>query len=381
MAQASRASSALGRSFRWARASARQALDRPWEPVVLEEETERRSSLGPGGHGPTERLVGGEGAEHRHPVDHVVGIVTPGQVQVVRPGVEDPGGQVGALEVLAEGEERHGFVAAHGAEQYAVDPLAAGDHPAEPLHPALPGVGLVEVVGAGQPQVVDGLPRLAGDDRPGGAEVLACGGRRRRGWTRGCRRPAAGTRSRAPRPPRPAPCRARWSGGSARRTRCPRPRWPAAAPNRRPPRPAGRRGHRSGPARCGPCTRPVRDSDRPSRWLRPCGLRAWWAPSVGDRVPGGLRWGRALGGRVRPGVGPRERQEAAAVGVGSGGRLVGSWRDRRAPGGPGDGAPDRAAARPAGWAARSRSCSSGVIAGGLRCRPPRCPCCRRPGTS
>ena len=42
--------------------------------------------------------------------------------------------------------------------------------------------GLVQVVVAGQPQVVAGLPGLAGDDRPGRAEVLA--GRGQRGQDR-----------------------------------------------------------------------------------------------------------------------------------------------------------------------------------------------------
>ena len=164
------------------------------EPVVLEEEAQGRPALGPRRHGPSERLVGGQRTEHGHPVDHVVGIVAPLELEVLRPDVEDPGGQVGPLEVLADGQERHGFVAAHGAEQDTVDPLATVDHPAEPLDPPLAGSGLVEIVRAGQPQAVAGLPRLPGHDGTGGAEVLPGRGDGRRGSTTGSPRCGGGTR-------------------------------------------------------------------------------------------------------------------------------------------------------------------------------------------
>ncbi len=111
-------------------------------------------------------------------MDDVVGVVGPPHVERVGAHVEHPGGQVGPLDVLAEDQEGHGLVAAHGAEQDPVDALAAGDHPAEPLDAALSRSGLDEVVVAVEPQVVAGLPGLTGDDRPGGAEVLAGGGQR-----------------------------------------------------------------------------------------------------------------------------------------------------------------------------------------------------------
>ena len=85
------------------RASVRQALDRPGEPVVLEEEAEGGAALGSGRHGPAEGLVGGQRPEHGHPVDHVVGIVAPRRVQVLGPDVEHPGGEIGPFEVLADG--------------------------------------------------------------------------------------------------------------------------------------------------------------------------------------------------------------------------------------------------------------------------------------
>ena len=271
-------------------------------------------------------------------------------------------------------EERHGLVAAHRPEQDAVDPLAAGDHPAQPLDPPLAGEGLVEMVGAGQPQAL--LPASHASRGTTGRAVrrfsrAAVIGRQDR------RRVVVAVeqelddvllgrpvRRRAPAPPR-----------SARRTpRRPR-RWPGAAPSRRPHPPACRHGCRCGPARSGRCTRRARGSARPSRRLQPF-VPAAWCLSFGFS-PLGLR----LGSRVR-----RACSSIVSIGrclvrsvlVVSGPRCLHRFPARLRL------ARSSVLVRsvdPRATGSRPRSPVARVAWPPRWCRPPRCPCSRLPGTS
>ena len=139
-----------------------------------------------------------------------------------------------------------------------------------------------EVVVAGQPQVVARLPRLAGDDRPGRAQVLPGGGEG--GQDRRVVALAVEEELDDVLLGGPGVVGVRRPSGSARRTRSRRRRWPGAAPSRRPRPPAGRRGRRCGPGRSGPCPRPVPGGGPPSRRPRPC-VRAASSHSCLPRDP------------------------------------------------------------------------------------------------
>ncbi len=177
-----------GQALQLAAGLGEAGTDRSREPVVLEEEPEGRSALWTGRHGPAEGLVGRQRAQDGHPVDHVIGVVAPPRMQILRTDVEYPGGEIGPFEILADGEERHGLVAAHRPEHDAVDPLGTGDDPAQPLDPTFARTRLVEIVQAGQPEVVGRPPTPRGVRRGGRSAGFPGRTRGHRGWTTGsCR--------------------------------------------------------------------------------------------------------------------------------------------------------------------------------------------------
>ncbi len=94
------------------------------------------------------------------------------------PGSEDSTGHLRPFELLPETEERMGLVAAHAAEQDAVDAIALVDDHPEPSGPCIAADDVVLVDLERAPELVAELPHLAGNHGSRMPEIGSCTGDR-----------------------------------------------------------------------------------------------------------------------------------------------------------------------------------------------------------